>query len=87
VKFVEFVAFCFSEQVPAAAADPGMTTALPLLDDAHRHRLRRGALHLPARHSRQNAKLLLRRPLASVNDDWACFQLNHRKRMRWPEQS
>jgi hypothetical protein len=28
----------------------------PLLDDARRHRLRCGALHLPARSSRQNAK-------------------------------
>jgi hypothetical protein len=27
------------------------------------HRLRRGALHLPARRSRQNAKLFLREPL------------------------
>ena len=27
------------------------------------HRLRRGALHLPARRSRQNVKLFLRRPL------------------------
>src|SRR5438034_1470042 len=35
---------------------------LPLLDDV-RHRLRRGASHLPARRSRQNANLFLREPL------------------------
>jgi hypothetical protein len=29
------------------------------------HRLRRGALHLPARRSRQNVKLFLRRPLVA----------------------
>ncbi|PYU89018.1 MAG: hypothetical protein DMG08_23265 [Acidobacteria bacterium] len=37
------------------------SAALPLLDDVT-HRLRRGALHLPARRSRQNAILLLREP-------------------------
>src|SRR5438034_4654936 len=36
---------------------------LPLLDDV-RHRLRRGASHLPARRSRQNVNLFLREPLA-----------------------
>src|SRR5437773_5454655 len=35
---------------------------LPLLDDV-RHRLRRGASHLPARRSRQNGNLFLREPL------------------------
>src|SRR3989454_4744565 len=35
---------------------------LPLLDDV-RHRLRRGASHLPARRSRQNVNLFLREPL------------------------
>jgi len=35
---------------------------LPLLDDV-RHRLRRGASHLPTRRSRQNANLFLREPL------------------------
>jgi len=34
---------------------------LPLLDDV-RHRLRRGASHLPARRSRQNGNLFLREP-------------------------
>jgi len=34
---------------------------LPLLDDV-RHRLRRGASHLPARRSRQNVNLFLREP-------------------------
>ncbi len=29
------------------------------------HRLRRGALHLPTRRSRQNANLFLREPLAT----------------------
>jgi rhamnogalacturonyl hydrolase YesR len=37
---------------------------LPLLDDVT-HRLRRVALHLPARRSRQNVNLFLREPLAS----------------------
>src|SRR5437867_13012627 len=37
---------------------------LPLLDDV-RHRLRRGASHLPARPSRQNVNLFLREPLAT----------------------
>ena len=31
------------------------SASLPLLDDVHRHRLRRGASHLPTRRSRQNA--------------------------------
>jgi len=35
---------------------------LPLLDDV-RHRLRRGASHLPAPRSRQNVNLFLREPL------------------------
>jgi len=39
------------------------SAALPLLDDAP-HRLRRGALHLPARRSRQNVNLFLREPLS-----------------------
>jgi len=31
---------------------------LPLLDDEQRHRLRRGALHLPARRARRSASLI-----------------------------
>jgi hypothetical protein len=38
-----------------------VSAALPLLDDV-RHRLHRGALHLPARRSRQNVNLFLREP-------------------------
>jgi len=38
---------------------------LPLLDDV-RHRLRRGASHLPARRSRQNVNLFLREPLGRL---------------------
>jgi hypothetical protein len=34
---------------------------LPLLDDVP-HRLRRGALHLPIRRSRQNVNIFLRSP-------------------------
>jgi hypothetical protein len=34
------------------------SASLPLLDDAQRHRLRRGALHLPARRSRQSANFI-----------------------------
>src|SRR5437867_3502612 len=41
------------------------SASLPLLDDV-RHRLRRGASHLPARRSRQNVNLFLREPLARV---------------------
>ena len=58
-------------EASTAAADPGMSTALRsvgFLDDAT-HRLRRGALHLPApgapqarRCSRQNVNILLREP-------------------------
>src|SRR5438094_5112545 len=36
-----------------------VSALLPLLDDV-RHRLRRGASHLPARRSRQNVNLFLR---------------------------
>jgi len=39
---------------------------LPLLDDV-RHRLRRGASHLPARRSRQNVNLFLREPLGRAD--------------------
>src|SRR5213592_3822986 len=43
---------------------------LPLLDDV-RHRLRRGASHLPARRSRQNVNLFLREPLDKyMNTVW-----------------
>ncbi|HYK89197.1 MAG TPA: hypothetical protein VE398_10530, partial [Acidobacteriota bacterium] len=38
------------------------SASLPLLDDIHRYRLRRGASHLPARRSRQNVNLFLRQP-------------------------
>jgi hypothetical protein len=37
------------------------SAALALLDDAP-HRLRRGALHMPTRRSRQNVNLFLREP-------------------------
>ncbi len=49
---------------PEGARRQGRVSALlPLLDDV-RHRLRRGASHLPARRSRQNVNLFLREPLA-----------------------
>src|SRR5438874_9890898 len=45
---------------PQGRGGEGRVSALlPLLDDV-RHRLRRGASHLPARRSRQNVKLFLR---------------------------
>jgi hypothetical protein len=47
---------------------------LPLLDDEP-HRLRRGALHLPARRSRQNVNLLLREPLAHRIDKELSMQI------------
>src|SRR5438876_2612570 len=43
-----------------------VSALLPLLDDV-RHRLRRGASHLPARRSRQNVNLFLREPLAGFS--------------------
>jgi len=44
---------------PEGRGGEGRVSALlPLLDDAQRHRLRRGASHLPARRSRQNAHLI-----------------------------
>src|SRR5438128_6357369 len=47
---------------PGGARRQGRVSALlPLLDDV-RHRLRRGASHLPARRSRQNVNLFLREP-------------------------
>ena len=52
------------EPQPTGRGGGRPSAALPLLDDAHRHRLRGGALHLPARRSRQNANLFLREPLA-----------------------
>jgi len=53
---------------------------LPLLDDAHRHRLRRGASHLPARRSRQNAHLISWRALTWVMAETAM----PRRGARWP---
>src|SRR5204863_7371351 len=48
---------------PKGRGGEGRVSALlPLLDDV-RHRLRRGASHLPARRSRQNGNLFLREPL------------------------
>jgi L-alanine-DL-glutamate epimerase-like enolase superfamily enzyme len=49
---------------------------LPLLDDVHRHRLRRVASHLPARRSRQNANLFLREPLALPEKPGLGIELN-----------
>ena len=58
---------CNATSGPAGLSPKGRgggraSAALPLLDDVQRHRLRRGALHLPARRSRQNANLFLREP-------------------------
>jgi len=49
---------------PCGLRPAGPLALLPLLDDV-RHRLRRGASHLPARRSRQNVNLFLREPLAA----------------------
>src|SRR5256885_5134447 len=55
---------------PAGARRQGRVSAsLPLLDDV-RHRLRRGASHLPARRSRQNVNLFLREPLVAARFSW-----------------
>ena len=48
--------------VAPAALLAGASAALALLDDVHRHRLRRAASRLPARRSRQNGNLFLRKP-------------------------
>ena len=40
-----------SAQFPSGSGGAGASAALALLDDAHRHRLRRAALHLPPRRS------------------------------------
>jgi len=51
------------KMIAGTARRQGRVSALlPLLDDV-RHRLRRGASHLPARRSRQNVNLFLREPL------------------------
>ena len=44
--------------IAPAALLAGAPAALALLDDVHRHRLRRGALHLPARRSRQSVNVI-----------------------------
>src|SRR6059036_1870920 len=54
------------------AAAGRVSALLPLLDDV-RHRLRRGASHLPARRSRQNVNLFLREPLACVASPCMCL--------------
>src|SRR5438876_8766694 len=53
---------------PEPGGEGRVSALLPLLDDV-RHRLRRGASHLPARRSRQNGNLFLRETLVhhSVN--------------------
>jgi len=43
---------------PLGSGLEGASAALALLDDVRRHRLRRGALHLPARRSRQNTTFI-----------------------------
>ncbi len=54
------------QQSLRAAARRGASRAkLGILDDV-RHRLRRGASHLPARRSRQNVNLFLREPLRGL---------------------
>src|SRR5437867_603279 len=52
------------ELYPGRGGEGRVSALLPLLDDV-RHRLRRGASHLPARLSRQNVNLFLREPLAA----------------------
>jgi hypothetical protein len=47
--------------LPPCGARRQSRAARGILDDVT-HRLRRGALHLPARRSRQNVNLLLREP-------------------------
>jgi len=50
---------------PAGRGGGRASAALPLLDNEP-HCLRRGALHLPARRSRQNVYLFSRRPLGTI---------------------
>jgi hypothetical protein len=42
-------------QIPSGSGSAGASAALALLDDVHRHRLRRAALHLPLRCSERDA--------------------------------
>ena len=57
------IAYCIYWSRPPSGRGGGRASAaLPLLDNAP-HCLRRGALHLPARRSRQNVNLFLRSPL------------------------
>jgi hypothetical protein len=51
---------------PSGRGGGRASAALPLLDDVP-HRLRRGALHLPIRRSRQNVNLFLRSPLTLLS--------------------
>jgi len=43
-----------SAQFPTGSGGAGASASLPLLDDVHRHRLRRGASHLPPRRSERD---------------------------------
>ena len=40
---------------PSGSGGAGPSAALPRLDDVHRHRLRRGALHLASRRSERDS--------------------------------
>ena len=40
---------------PSGSGGAGASAALALLDDVHRHRLRRAALHLPPRRSERGS--------------------------------
>ena len=47
---------------PSGSGGAGASAALALLDDVHRHRLRRAALHLPPRRSERGLLILGQAP-------------------------
>ncbi len=51
---------------PSGSGGAGAPAALALLDDVHRHRLRRAALHLPPRRSERDPSQFLDRLLAPI---------------------
>ena len=55
---------------PQGRGGAGASALLPLLEDAQRHRLRRGASHLPPRRSRQSASVI---SLQTLNDEFTLF--------------
>jgi hypothetical protein len=56
---------------PSGSGGAGASAALALLDDVHRHRLRRAALHLPLRRSERDAYYFSDRLLGGRKEEQA----------------